>query len=228
MGLPRLNPLSLLCVADELEPWEHAGFAVSGRSAVSVGSMIIGSIVIELHGCDSGSGVTAWGFDGHPGGGSIDGIAVVEPMQHRPATVPHPNGDHPNGVVGIDHVVVMSGDVDRTVGALAAVGSEPSRRREVELGGVASQQVFCWSGNVILEIVGPIEPTADRPSTVWGITLVSDDLDATVAFLDDLCSPARPAVQPGRRIATVDRSAMGSSVRLAVMDRHVGTEKSDR
>lgn len=211
-----MNPLSLLRVADDASSWDRAGFTVSDARVVIAG------ITIQLAGSDSGRGLTGWAFDGRPGGDSIDGIDVVDPPRLDPLAV-----EHRNGIVGIDHVVVMTGDVDRTLGALAVVGSEERRRRQVVLGGTPSLQVFCWSGEVILEIVGPAEATGGAAS-LWGVTLVADDLDATAAALGDLCSPARPAVQPGRRIASINRRSMESSVRLAAMDPHEGAQKRDR
>jgi hypothetical protein len=46
--------------------------------------------------------------------------------------------------------------------------------------------------------------------------MVTPDLDATVAFLGDGVSEARDAVQPGRRIATLRRSA-GLALPVALM-----------
>ncbi len=205
-----MNPLSLLRAADDAASWERAGFRVNQSGVVIAG------ITIQLAGSDSGRGLTGWAFDGRPGGGSIDGIVVVAPPAVDPIAVVHPNG-----IIGIDHVVLMTGDVDRTLDALAVVGSEERRRRQVVLAEAPSLQVFCWSGGVIVEVVGPAEPTGGAAS-LWGVTLVADDLDATVEALGDLSSPARLAVQPGRRIASINRHSMGSSVRLAVMDPHRG------
>ena len=42
------------------------------------------------------------------------------------------------------------------------------------------------------------------------------DLDATARYLGDRLHPAKGAVQPGRRIATLDRGA-GSTVAMAFM-----------
>ncbi|HEU4944272.1 MAG TPA: hypothetical protein VFT10_03835, partial [Solirubrobacterales bacterium] len=56
----------------------------------------------------------------------------------------------------------------------------------------------------------------DRPAFFWGLALVAPDIEATVAGLGDRVSEARPAVQPGRRIATLRRSA-GLSLPVALM-----------
>ena len=66
----------------------------------------------------------------------------------------------------------------------------------------------------------PAEATAraggDRPAFFWGLAFLAPDLEATVAGLGDRVGEIRPAVQPGRRIATLRRSA-GLSLQLAIM-----------
>ena len=56
----------------------------------------------------------------------------------------------------------------------------------------------------------------DRPAFFWGLAFVAPDLDATVATLGDQVSEIRAAVQPGRRIATLCRSA-GLAVPVALI-----------
>jgi hypothetical protein len=63
----------------------------------------------------------------------------------------------------------------------------------------------------VLELVGGRE----RPA-LWGLVVVVADLDACARDLGPLLGDARPAVQPGRRIATVRREA-GLPVALALM-----------
>ena len=57
---------------------------------------------------------------------------------------------------------------------------------------------------------------ADRPAFFWGLALVAPDLEATAAGLGEHVGEARAAVQPGRRIATLRRSA-GLSLPVALM-----------
>jgi hypothetical protein len=128
----------------------------------------------------------------------------------RPAT-------HPNGVTGIDHVVLLSADLGRTVATLAAAGVHPRRERDGELGGRAIRQIFFRFGEVIIEVVGSPETATDGPSTLWGITYAVADIDATAAFFGDLTGPVKDAVQPGRRITTLRHRDLGISVRTAVI-----------
>jgi len=116
----------------------------------------------------------------------------------------------------------MSPALDRTVAALRAAGLDLRRVREQPTPAGAPRQAFFRLGEEILEVVQ--EPDAvlerdggpDRPARLWGLALRVQDLDRTLAALAPNVSPARPAVQPGRRIATVRRSA-GLAVPVALM-----------
>jgi hypothetical protein len=86
----------------------------------------------------------------------------------------------------VDHVVVLTGSVDRTVVALQAAGLDLRR----ELPGMA----FLRLGSYIVEVV---ERGGD-PSRFWGLVVVVPDPGAVPG-----AGPVKDAVQPGRRIATV-------------------------
>jgi hypothetical protein len=45
------------------------------------------------------------------------------------------------------------------------------------------------------------------PARFWGLTFVASDLDGLADRLGALLRPIKDAIQPGRRIATLDRSA---------------------
>src|SRR3546814_14218381 len=76
-------------------------------------------------------------------------------------------------------------------------------------------------GEVTLELVGPPRATGDDPCRIWGYALVTDDIDASAAWLGDRCTPPKPAVQPGRRIATVRTRELGIGPTIALMTPHV-------
>ena len=124
---------------------------------------------------------------------------------------------HPNGVIAIDHVVLLSPDLGRTVESLAAVGVQPRRERDGELGGRKIRQIFFRLGEVIIEVVGSPETASEGPSTLWGITFVVADIGATASFLGDRTLPVKEAVQPGRRITTLRHDEFGMSVRSAMI-----------
>jgi hypothetical protein len=107
---------------------------------------------------------------------------------------------HPNGALAIDHVVAFTDDLDRTSAALERAGA-PLRRR-------AEPMAFHRLGPLIVEVV----QTGAQPA-LWGFVVIVSDLDACAG---PLVGTARPAVQPGRRIATV-RPEAGLPVPLAFM-----------
>ena len=134
---------------------------------------------------------------------------------------------HDNGVETIDHLVILSPDVDRTIEALAAVGVEPRATRQVdaEQYGFEARQTFFRMGEVILELIGPNEPmdgAADRPAGFFGLAYTVRDLDATAALLADHIGRVKDAVQPGRRITTLRHKDLGMSVATAFMSRGAG------
>jgi hypothetical protein len=116
----------------------------------------------------------------------------------------------------------MSPALDRTVAALQAIGLELRRIRERPTPGGAPRQAFFRLGQEILEVVQEPDDAvergggADRAARLWGLALSVGDLDRAVELLAGQVGGARAAVQPGRRIATVRRSA-GLSVPLALM-----------
>lgn len=194
-------------VADPPDAWERAGFGVDPDDRCRVGG-----VGVRLVGRDCGTGIVGWSLSGLP----LD-LAEVAGIPTTPsqaaAVVP---GTHPNGVVSIDHIVVSSPDLGRTVAALAAVGAQPRRERDGELGGRPIRQIFFRFGEVIIEVVGTPETVNTGPSSLWGITYTAD-LDTAAAFFGDRTGPVRPAVQPGRRITTLRHQELGMSVRTALL-----------
>ena len=130
---------------------------------------------------------------------------------------------HPNGITTIDHIVVVTGDCDRTVAAFQDAGLSVSGGRSTDSYGFPARQTFLWAGDVIVELIGPDagEPTTDDPVTVFGLALVADDLDATRSVLGALMGEAKPAVQADRMIATLRHKAAGISLPIAVMSPHL-------
>ena len=196
-------------VADTAEAWRRAGFGVDADAVCRVGG-----VGIRLLGREHGTGIVSWALRGLPDGwaGDLDGIPTA--VWHDDPATP---GAHPNGVIAIDHVVLVSPDLGRTVKSLAAIGVQPRRERDGELGGQPIRQVFFRLGEVIVELVGSPTTAAEGPSGLWGITYVVADIDATAAFLGDRTTRVKDAVQPGRRITTLDHRAFDLSVRTALI-----------
>jgi hypothetical protein len=68
---------------------------------------------------------------------------------------------------------------------------------------------------VIVEVVGSPHTAADGPSTLWGLTYVVADIEATARLFGDRTSRVKDAVQQGRRITTLRHRDFGMSVRSA-------------
>ena len=205
-----------MVIVDELEVaapadvWTRAGFNV-GSDAVCR----IGGVGIRLIGRDHGTGIVGWSLSGLPSDGSLHDFDGV-PTTKSEALTATP-GTHANGVTAIDHVVLLSPDLNRTVESLAAIGVEPRRERDGELGGQQIRQIFFRLGEVIVEVVGSPETASEGPSVLWGITYVVADIDATASFFGDRTAPVKDAVQPGRRITTLRHRDLGMSVRTAMI-----------
>jgi hypothetical protein len=199
-----------LTVADGPDAWSALGFELDGDTCV------LGDVRIRLAGTDLDKGLTGWSLRGIETTG-LDGLSTVR-SDHPP---PSERSAHPNGITALDHVVAITPALDRTVAALQAAGLDLRRVREEPTPAGAPRQAFFRLGATILEVVQePAEATerngGDRPAFFWGLAFVAPDLDATVTALGDRVSEIRPAVQPGRRIATLRRSA-GLTLPVALM-----------
>jgi catechol 2,3-dioxygenase-like lactoylglutathione lyase family enzyme len=200
-----------LTLADEAAAWERLGFTVSD------GCVRLGGVRLRMSGQGDGAGILGWSLRGLKST-ELDGLPT------RPSERPAADGAaaHPNGALGLDHVVAMSPDLDRSVAALQAAGLDLRRVREEPTAAGAPRQAFFKLGEEILEVVQiPEEALAraggrDGPAFFWGLALTVSDLDAVVGQLGEDAGSVRAAVQPGRRIATLRRSA-GLGVPVALM-----------
>ena len=199
-----------LVVADAPAAWSAAGFEVDGDTCV------VAEVRIRLAGADAGKGLTGWSLR-EVVSTELDGLATTRSDRLPPSAGP----THPNGITALDHVVAITPALERTVAVLEGAGLDLRRIREEPTPAGAPRQAFFWLGATILEVVQePAEASEragiDRPAFFWGLAFLAPDLDATVAGLGDRVSEARPAVQPGRRIATLRRAA-GLSVPVALI-----------
>lgn len=171
---------------------------------VADGRSLLGGVVLAW--TAEGGGILGLDLEGVPAGGPLPRRTVVTPAD-VPGTA---DTAHPVGAVAVDHVVVLTGDVERTLDGLGV----PARRVEQRAGRTYAYVVVATS---LLEVVGPTEPD-DRPAHLWGLALTVADLDAALELLGEGAGPARPAVQPGRRIATVRHETLGLGVPTVLLD----------
>ena len=203
-------------LADEPGTWAAFGFDVSGEGCV------LGTVVARLAGAASrrpghGGGLVGWSLRG-AASLDLDGLPTTAgdaPLRERAAA-------HPNGVIAIDHLVAVSPDLDRTAAVLQEAGLDLRRVREEPTPAGAPRQAFFRLGEVILETVQEPDSVIDaaggseRRAHFWGLALLSEDIERTAAAFGEHCGGVRDAVQEGRRIATVKRSA-GLAVPVALM-----------
>jgi hypothetical protein len=189
-----LSPeLIALRLGDTPDRWEALGFSVED------GVCPVGGVALQLGA--PGRGITGWAVTGLEA--EVDGLPDAAVGAARPPAT------HPNGATGIDHVVVMTPDFDRTTAALEAAGIELRRvvKRPDE-----NRMGFRRLGPAILELVEVPELTPG-PARFWGLVVVVADLDALAERLGDHLGAIHDAVQPGRRIASLRRTAgLGQAV----------------
>jgi catechol 2,3-dioxygenase-like lactoylglutathione lyase family enzyme len=191
-GVPSIDALE---IADDPAAWAAAGFDVDdGRCRVS-------RVTLLLTGKGGRRGIAGWTLGEEP---SSDAA-----------------GAHPNGVIRVDHVVMLTPDLDRTVAELESQGFDLRRAREGPTPGGSLRQAFFRAGEPILEVVLAPEGSSvardpEGPARLWGLAFSVDDLERTARSLGDLLGAPRDAVQPGRRIATL-RADAGVGPAIAFM-----------
>jgi hypothetical protein len=189
--------LAALDVADPPDAWRRLGFDVDGHGTARVGR-------IDVRLGRDGTGLVGWELAG-AGPPALDGLPTAWRRASAAAAAPA----HPNGATGLDHVVALTDDLDRTLDAVRAAGLDVRRIRDA---GDGRRQAFVRVGDALLELVGP----AGEGPAFWGIVVVVADLDALARQLGPRLGAVRAAVQPGRRIATL-RPDAGLGVALAFM-----------
>jgi hypothetical protein len=208
MSHPTIDELTL---ADAPGNWTALGFDVTDAQCQ------IGTVRLRFTGPQPGVGIAGWSLRDATST-ELDGLPTTISEQPVPPRAPA----HPNGATAIDHVVAASPQLDRSVAALSAAGLDLRRVREEPTPAGAPRQAFFRLGGEILELIQEPEQVIERaggtahPARFWGLALAVEDLDSTLEALGEHAGPARAAVQTGRRIATVRRSA-GLAVPLALM-----------
>ncbi len=202
-----------LRLAAEPAAWAAAGFSLAD------GATRVGSTRIRFVEPDGGRGLVGWSLSG-ASGTEFDGLETELVEGALGGAAP----GHPISAIGIDHLVVFTPELERTISAFEANGPRCRRVREVGAGEERLRQAFFRLGEVIVEVVEVPGEHAGRNGAArfWGLTFTLADLDGAVAELGDRIGGIHDAVQPGRRIATV-RKESGVGLPLALMTPHVRT-----
>jgi hypothetical protein len=200
-----------IVIADDPRAWSEIGFDLSGDR------MQLDGVWLRFTGKRDGHGILGWSLRGLLGD-QLDGLPTTSSSSQLPCN----EVAHPNGVLAIDHIVAVSPRLDRSVKALSAAGLDLRRIREEPTPAGAPRQAFFRLGKEILEVIQEPEHVleresgSERPLAFWGLALRVKDLQRTVAALSGHSSGIRPAIQPGRSIASVRRSA-GLAIPVALI-----------
>lgn len=201
-----MTSLIEVVVAADVEPWESIGLRVAD------GCSWIGGVCLRfVPAAASGPRIVGWTLTGSPlQPTEIDGLGTAHVDDVQPQS-----WVHPLGAESFDHLVVMTSSLERTCGEIERVTGQPLKR--VRQAG-AVRQGFHRLGPMIIEVVENDRVT-DPIASFWGFVLIVDDIHEVAGRLGpDLLSPPKPAVQPGRFIASF-RSQAGLGLPIALMSR---------
>lgn len=229
--------LELLRLGDTAAAWSAAGFFVSAEATVTLGQTIIQCTGQgepfqgwQIQGCQiqdcqiQGSQIQGSGssISEHS---SIDGLRLLAASDQGPRLNSVASQPHPNGITSIDHIVVSTGDSQRSIAAFESAGFEVRGSRSTSSYGSPMRQTFFWAGDVIVELMGPDlgEATSESPAQIFGLALVAADLDSTAAALGELLGTPKAAVQTGRQIARLRTNSVGIGLPIAVMSPHLSS-----
>ena len=183
-------------------PWGLAGLSPQGSPVGSLASTSNATLVWPSEELPSGALEIA--FDGVQSGADLDGIECAE-------FISTPDGLESSDSL-IDHVVVMTNNLERTCEAVTGVTGCPLKRVR-EVGEIRQGFHRVGEGGVILEVV---ERADVSRTSLWGLVIATPSFDDLVQAAGDLVSEPKDAVQPGRRISTVKAKA-GLGIPVALM-----------
>ena len=196
-----MKPVQLF-IGGAPSPWGLAGLSPQGSPLGSLASTSNATLVWPSEELPSGALEIA--FDGVQSGADLDGIECAE-------FISTPDGLDSSDSL-IDHVVVMTNNLERTCEAVTEVTGCPLKRVR-EVGEIRQGFHRVGEGGVILEVV---ERADVSRTSLWGLVIATPSFDDLVQAAGDLVSEPKDAVQPGRRISTVKAKA-GLGIPVALM-----------
>jgi hypothetical protein len=163
--------LIAVTLTDAPERWAALGFEVLGERVRLRGAQVVlgaREFAAAIEGVDE-----------------LAGLALADDVASLPAV----DTVHPNGALGIDHIVALTPEFERVAPALAL-------KRVRDAGGFRQGFRRLGRGGTILELV----EAREAPDTAWwGLTVTVADM---AALPPGSITAPKPAVQPGRLIAT--------------------------
>ena len=201
--------LTQLDLPGEASRWKALGFSVPS------GQLRIGQVDCRVDASEA-----SWGFTSADV--SISGISSIPRSLRETGETGSKSTAHANGASKIDHVVVVSDDPAGTRSQFESSGFVAKGERFVGEADAQRSQTFFWSGELLLELVGPAHGSAaEGPrARIWGVTFVVDELDRLEQAAGGLVNNPRAAVQSGRKIAVAGEAA-GIGMQIAFMTPHI-------
>ena len=191
-----------LIIGGSPAPWGVTGVSLRTEGDMTFAHTANASLIWPTG--DLPSGQLSIAISGVPKGTEIDGVECAE-------FVDLPHVAEADGCF-VDHIVLMTNDLDRTCGSVGEVTGSPLRRVR-EVGEIRQGFHRIGKGGVIVEVVERADVSA---TSLWGFVLATESFDSVVADADDLVTEPKSAVQQGRQISTV-KSAAGLGVAVALM-----------
>ena len=198
-----MTTVAELVVGADPDSWRAVGFEIDDHDVMQLGGIRVRFVPEE-------NGIVSWMLADAPD----DTIDVIDGLVTRHGE-PSPirGGEHPNTVHSIDHLVIYTHDLERTCDALAAATGAPLKRIR-EAGSM--RQGFHRLGELIVEVVTFPQVEGEHAS-FWGLAFNARNVEGLhELYGDDVISPAKDAVQTGRRIASF-RSGANLGVPVALM-----------
>ncbi|MBG7605404.1 MAG: hypothetical protein IZT58_12330 [Actinobacteria bacterium] len=211
-----------LTIAGDPELWRSLGLTVLDDGTIPLfgTSLRIMPPASGTQGSDNPeTGIVSWALSGISAPAPSENAALL--IDGLPTEVVEARApvfaSHEMAASALDHVVVLTPDLERTSAAIAeATGCELKRIREV--GSMRQGFHRIGRGGLIVELVERPD-ISEGDADFWGLVFIVDDLDQAYAQLGpERISAPKDAVQPGRQIATF-RGDVGLGLPVALMSR---------
>lgn len=222
-----------ICITDNDSAWEQVGFNINAADKYAD----FGEIRLWFKPGSGGKGITSWGFANLDVAASncntstLCGIPMIN-QSNMDKIIDDTSYGHPNGVVGIDHIVISTKNPQWVENEFLRLGIK--KKRETTNNKLGISYSFYRPGKTILEVISTVADINNEivpsviettemalPGTyIWGITFVTKDIDFTHKALVDLTKLPWDAVQKGRKITTLNSQKANISTKVAFISQH--------